>query len=172
MTQTKVLKTALILRGIPGAGKSTLARLRALACGLAAQDCVFNTDLLFDEFNAGVFSLGLLSQLHQVNLTRFIQAAARSMPLIVCDNTNTVQWEYMAYEAAARALGYQVEVCVVGNPGDPEQVAQCITRNVRGVPANRVRDMAQRLVLSLAQEKATSSSRAQPGIPAQPANSA
>lgn len=178
MTLITVLKTALILRGIPGAGKSTLASQRALACGLAMEDCVFNTDRLFDELNHGVFAPALLSHFHQVNLTRFIQAAARSVPLIVCDNTNTVHWEYMAYEAAARALGYRVEVCVVGDPGDPAQVEQCVTRNVRGVPADKVREMAQRLVLSLAQEKATCCSPAQQkspeqqGSPLQQANAA
>ena len=172
VTLTKVLKTALILRGIPGAGKSTLARQRAVACGLAVEDCVFNTDGLFDELNHGVFAPGLLSHFHQLNLTRFIQAAARSVPLIVCDNTNTVHWEYIAYEAAARALGYRVEVCVVGDLGDPAQVEQCVTRHVRGVPADRVREMAQRLVQSLAQEKAASSSLAQQGSQVQPASAA
>ena len=38
---------------------------------------------------------------------RFIEAMARRQPLVICDNTNTEHWEYSAYAAAAKALGYR-----------------------------------------------------------------
>lgn len=144
-------RRAVILRGIPGAGKSTLAAELARESGLAREACVFSTDRLFDELHGGEFSALLLNRLHQINLTRFIHAAARHMPLIVCDNTNTEPWEYSAYEAAARAMGYAIEVRVVGAPWNQAEVELCATRNLRRVPAEIVRAMAARLVESLQQ---------------------
>lgn len=134
-----------VLRGIPGAGKSTLARELARAAGLDPAVCVFSTDDRFDEFNAGVFDPALLPRLHQVNLARFIEALHAGVPLVVCDNTNIEPWEFAAYVAAARALRYEVEVQTVGDPADEAEVERCALHNRRGVPAERVWSMARRL---------------------------
>ena len=144
---------AVVLRGIPGAGKSAVATGLAQMAGIPRSQCVFSTDQLFDECNAGVFEPQLLGRLHQLNLTRFIDAAARGTPLLVCDNTNIEPWQYSAYVAAARALGYAVEIRLVGRPWDPAEVEQCAMRNVHGVPADMVRTMATRLAATLQEEE-------------------
>lgn len=138
-----------VLRGLPGSGKSTRARALARAAGLDAAACVFSTDDRFDELNGGVFDPALLQRMHQVNLARFIEALAAGVALVVCDNTNTEPWEYAAYVAAARALGYVVDIELVGDPADEAAVEHCALHNRRGVPAERVRAMAQRLRNSL-----------------------
>lgn len=134
-----------ILRGVPGAGKSTLARELAACQGLDAAQCVFSTDDRFDELNGGVFDPALLSRMHQLNLTRFIEAMQRGVPLVVCDNTNIEPWEYAPYVAAAQALGYSVEVRLVGDPGDETELAACAKRNPRGLSAERIEIMAAKL---------------------------
>lgn len=55
---------AVVLRGIPGAGKTTLAHELARAHGLDPAHCVFSTDDRFDEFNGGVLDAPLLPRMH------------------------------------------------------------------------------------------------------------
>lgn len=138
-------RECIILRGIPGSGKSTLAHELARGAGLDPAAAVFSTDDRFTELNDGAFDPSLLARMHQVNLASFIAALERREPLVVCDNTNIEPWNYTAYEAAARALGYRVTVRIVGDAADDAFVQACIARNRRGVPEDRIRDMARRL---------------------------
>lgn len=137
-----------ILRGLPGSGKSTRARALAVEAGLDPTDCVFSSDDQFSLYNGGVYEPALLSQMHQFNLAAFVDALGRGSPLVVCDNTNCEPWEYAAYAAVARALGYVVTVELLGDPDDERHVESCAARNVHGVSLARVRDMARRLSAS------------------------
>lgn len=139
----------LVLRGIPGAGKSTLARELARSRGLSPADCVFSTDDRFDDLAGGIFDPQMLPRMHQLNLTAFIRALHAKTPFVVSDNTNIEPWEFAAYAAAAEASGYEVSVRVVGNIWDDAWVADRARHNARGVPADRVLDMAARLRQSL-----------------------
>lgn len=49
----------------------------------------------------------------------------------------------MAYEAAAKALGYQVRIMLVGDPSDPVHQKLCTERNRHGVPLTQIRRMAK-----------------------------
>ncbi len=144
-------RRAVILRGVPGSGKSTRAAQLAREAGLAPRDCVFNADAVAEELVAQGETLPFRPRCHQIVLTRFIAAAAQGVPLLVSDNTNIENWEFMAYEAAARAMGYAVEQQVVGEPCNPDAVEAYANRNQHAVPADVVRDMARRLCASLAQ---------------------
>lgn len=138
-----------ILRGIPGAGKSKAAGALAASAGLPREACVFSTDDRFDEFNGGMFDPALLPRMHQLNLAACIQAMHAGRPLVVCDNTNVEAWEFAAYVAAALALGYTVDEQVIGRIWDDDWVAGRARDNPRAVPPERVLDMAGRLRASL-----------------------
>lgn len=137
-----------ILRGLPGSGKSSRALALAAEAGLKPADCVFSTDDQFMLHSAGVYEPGLLTQMHQFNLAAFIDALGRGSPLVVCDNTNCEPWEYAAYTAAAHALRYVVTVELLGDPDDELHVEACAARNLHGVSLARVREMACRLSAS------------------------
>lgn len=140
-------KLAIILRGLPGSGKSYWADQYMASQGLALavrtkQYGYFSTDSLFMSNGQYHFEPQKLSQYHQLNLAGFIQALAQSEPLVICDNTNIAHWEYCAYQAAANALGYRVRVVTIGEPKDPQHQKMCAKRNRHKVPLAHIKKMA------------------------------
>jgi tRNA uridine 5-carbamoylmethylation protein Kti12 len=140
-------KLAIILRGLPGSGKSHwvdtyLNSLGHEVATRAKQQGYFSTDNFFLVDGQYQFDVSKLSQYHQRNLCGFIQALANLEPLVICDNTNVCHWEYAAYQAAAVALGYHVKVVLIGDPKDSQHQQVCAKRNRHGVPLGHIQKMA------------------------------
>lgn len=143
-----VPKLAIIMRGLPGSGKSYWAEQFIISQGIEQaihirQHGYFSTDRYFYYQGEYRFNPQKIAQYHQANLTAFIQALARSEPIVICDNTNIAKWEFMAYEAAAKALGYKVNVLLVGQPNDEPHQQLCAQRNQHHVPLVQIQKMAQ-----------------------------
>lgn len=143
-----ISKLAIIMRGLPGSGKSHWieAFIQSQPVDVALrlrQSGVFSTDSYFYQDGKYLFDVKKLSEHHQRNLTGFIQALGHSEPVVICDNTNICRWEYMAYEAAAKALGYRVRIVLVGDPSCVAHQALCAKRNRHGVPLAKIKQMAE-----------------------------
>ncbi|ESE43133.1 ATP-binding protein [Shewanella decolorationis] len=141
-------KLAIIMRGLPGSGKSHwveqfVANLPLEDALRIRQGGIFSTDSFFYEGEVYRFDAKKLSEYHQRNLTAFIQALSNDQPIVICDNTNLCRWEYMAYEAAAKALGYQVRIVLIGEPLDDAHQKLCAERNRHRVPLTQIRRMAK-----------------------------
>lgn len=139
-------KVAIIMRGLPGSGKSYWVEHYIGSLGIEQsfhirQYGYFSTDNYFYVDGEYQFNPQKLAQYHQANLTAFIEALARKEPVVICDNTNVALWEFMAYEAAAKALGYQVRVVLVGQPKDAEHQQLCAERNRHHVPLGHIQKM-------------------------------
>ncbi|WP_394130050.1 ATP-binding protein [Shewanella maritima] len=146
-------KLAIIMRGLPGSGKSYWVRQYLESLELEQtlhikQYGYFSTDTYFYVDGSYSFNAKRLSEYHQLNLTGFIQAMANGEPTVICDNTNTCNWEYLAYETAAKALGYQVRVVVIGQPKDSEHQRLCAQRNKHNVPYAAIKRMGQAFELN------------------------
>jgi predicted kinase len=140
-------KVAIIMRGLPGSGKSYWVEQYLQSLGLEValrikQYGLFSTDALFYHQGKYVFKAQKLSEYHQRNLASFIQALANGEPIVICDNTNINHWEYIAYEAAAKALGYQVKTVIVGQPKSAAHQLLCSQRNQHKVPLAQIKKMA------------------------------
>ena len=142
-------KLAIIMRGLPGSGKSYwasefVATYQHSDSFIEAekQYGIFSTDSFF--YNEGVYQFNpkLLPKYHQLNLTAFIQGMADGLPLVICDNTNIAYWEFKAYSAAAKALGYQVRIEQIGDPASLKHQQLCAKRNSHGVPLQSIKRMA------------------------------
>lgn len=128
---TKKLK---IMRGISGSGKSTYTRKNfpgALVCSADQEFIGPDGVYIFDPKKLGEAHLGCWRKTHE--------ALMRGEELVVVDNTNTQLWEMSPYVQMGNALGYEVEIIRMDTPA---HVAAA--RNVHGVPADKVRAMADR----------------------------
>lgn len=162
------MKKLLILRGIPGSGKSTYAKKRydefykerfekakeankpveghVKIC--SADDYFIRPDGVYDWSvktlkNAHKWCKGQV-ELNMVGSTPFhVLLDVGVKDLIILDNTNTRHWEYKEYVELAEKHGYEVEIQVVGE-FDEESVKKYAERNTHGVPAEHVVKMAER----------------------------
>lgn len=124
----------IILRGIPGSGKSTLVRREFLTAQIVSADHFFmrNGEYHFDR--------SLISRAHQACWLAFYQLVLERAPLIVVDNTATTISEIGPYVLPAETNGYRVKIITV--KADPAVAA---ARNVHNVPVEAVEMMARRL---------------------------
>ncbi|MCG9721057.1 ATP-binding protein [Shewanella sp. Isolate7] len=133
------------MRGLPGSGKShwVNAFLASHSDGEAIRRRgYFSTDDRFICEGEYRFDASKLSEYHQLNLTGFIQALSRREPVVICDNTNMAHWEFMAYDAAAKAMGYQVRILLIGDPLNKAHQALCAERNQHGLGLRQIQAMA------------------------------
>jgi predicted kinase len=125
-----------VLRGLPGAGKSTWVRQHAGEAVVCSADHYFETPAgyQFDESRLGAA--------HAACVSAAIEAMAGGAACVVVDNTHSCRWEWQAVGAAAAALGYGVELVDLFDAGlDNEALAK---RNTHGVPAEVIATMRAR----------------------------
>ena len=137
-------KILVLMRGIPGSGKSTTALKLMKEKYPAAK--IFSTDQFFhkdmDHEKPYVFDPTKLGFFHTKNLERAVRAMQEGETVII-DNTNTVPRDADAYVKVAHELGYRVVVHESDTPWkfDPDILAQ---RNQHGVPLDKIKMMIQR----------------------------
>jgi len=134
-------KICYILRGLPGTGKSTLAKK------LNDMGAIFSTDDLFMVDGEYQFDPSKLGEYHAENLrlaTAFMERFAPHTTPAICviDNTNTQHWEYEGYVEAAKENGFMVQVISVD--WKEEDIPLYAERNSHGVPEDAIRRMAER----------------------------
>ncbi|MGS0681387.1 AAA family ATPase [Shewanella sp. 125m-7] len=138
--------TAIIMRGLPGSGKSYWVEQYTKTLPKSNSDEQFkvcSTDEFFYSDGEYHFNPKDLSKYHQLNLTRFIHAIASKVPVVICDNTNMALWEFEGYCAAARAEGYQIQIQQIGEPKDKTHQLLCADRNKHRVPLASIMRMAK-----------------------------
>ena len=120
----------LILRGLPGSGKSTEAA-RLVASG--AYDLVCEADQFFETKDGYRFDPAKLKDAHADCFARTRSALEAGKRVIVA-NTFTRAWEFRAYLDYARTYGIPVEVRVLKGE----------FKSVHRVPAEALAAMAKR----------------------------
>lgn len=134
--------TVVILRGIPGSGKSSLGRDIQAICKDRNVKCVIcSADLFFETPRGYEFDVKRLDRAHKSSQHTFCTATKDArMRLIVVDNTNTQRWEYEPYETVAQRQGCAIEILEMHCP-DVITSMHMAMRNSHGVPVPKVVSM-------------------------------
>lgn len=122
----------IVLRGVPGVGKSTYAQTHG--CAVVSADNYFSSNGEY-KFNASK-----LPEAHGQCFRAAISVMTHGQRNLVIDNTNIQREELAPYMLLAQALGYAVEIHDCHPIGGIDSIA---TRNVHGVPPGRVLERYQ-----------------------------
>ncbi|KAG2457351.1 N42L2 protein, partial [Polypterus senegalus] len=99
-------QTLILMRGMPGSGKSTHAQELAQS---NPNGVVLSTDDYFSQQTGYSYDPSLLGDAHEWNQSRAKEAMEKGQSPIVIDNTNTQAWEMKPYVQLALEKGYNVE---------------------------------------------------------------
>lgn len=133
--QSNQQKIALILRGVPGSGKSSFVDMILKAYPMAAIHAV--DDLHRDSDSHFVWNEPKTRAFYLLNFANFIKSCESEMPLVVCDCINLTVEDFEPYLEAAREFGYQAYVVVPDMP--TAEVAA--VRNAHGVTKHQIDEM-------------------------------
>lgn len=135
MNQSKI---AIIMRGVPGSGKSTFVNMIKTLPGSVSIHAVDdlhtdrNGNFLWDEENA--------ERLYTLNFANFVKSCESQVEFIVCDAINIEVDSFQKYVDIAEQYGYCVYV-VCSNPPTP---AESTKRNKHHTSSLQAREMYQR----------------------------
>jgi predicted kinase len=119
-----------IMRGLPGSGKTTWVQAN-LPTALR-----WSADMFFEHSGGYNFDPTKLPEAHNWCLNKFLAGLRRNTETIVVDNTNIHIWEIAPYYRLAEAFGYEVEI--IHCECSP---STCLERQVHGVPALKLGQM-------------------------------
>jgi len=144
---TKPDQELIIMRGIPGGGKSTKAKQ------LVGNGVIHSTDDLielngdYNEFFTNMVAnndFSALGQMHKSNFNNAVTSMKSGISPVIIDNTNIRANEPKNYVEAALNLGYDdnnIKFVEIGTGGlSAEELAQ---RNTHGVPLDKIKSMIQ-----------------------------
>tara|TARA_B100000131_G_C17837875_1_gene500523 strand:+ start:30 stop:488 length:459 start_codon:yes stop_codon:yes gene_type:complete len=128
-------KIAIILRGVPGSGKSSFVNLlKATSSDIAihAIDDLHidhNGNFLWDEENQ--------SRLYTLNFANFVKSCSKSISIVVCDAINIQIKDFEKYVDIAKEFDYQVYIVTPDQPTPSESTK----RNKHHTSSIQARDM-------------------------------
>lgn len=138
----------LILRGLPGSGKSTYAKKFAekfsKLYGFNVVKCSAD-DYFTDSDGNYNFDASKLGAAHGFCKSKAEQAMRSGTKLVIIDNTNTTNKEMKPYLEMAKRYDYRVHQKVIGGQSE-EDISLYHSRNIHGVPYFAISRMAKRFV--------------------------
>ena len=136
----------IVMRGIPGSGKSTKAKQLAGTNGVIhSTDDVIEAQGDYNEFFEKMFAskdFSPLSKAHSTNLKNLIESLKNGVSPVILDNTNIKQNEAKAAVKAALEMGLDdknINFEDIGTGGLSAQ--QLADRNTHGVPLDKIESM-------------------------------
>jgi len=129
------MKNLILLRGVSGSGKSTIAPM------FNTTNIVSTDDFFLDEYGDYVFDANSLVINHQKCQLAVDMMMQDNEGLIVVHNTFTKDWEMSHYFDLARKYGYAVHTMIVENRHG--------SKNVHDVPQDSIKAQIERFSVTL-----------------------
>jgi hypothetical protein len=131
----------ILLRGLPGSGKSLLAKIILQSPSGYEPEVLSADDFFTDEKGNYNFDPEKLKEAHNYCQFRCSERMRQQIMRIVVANTFTQDWEMEVYFDMARRYNYRVHTVIVENRHGGE--------NVHGVPQNKLQQMKDRFQIKL-----------------------
>lgn len=134
----------IIMRGLPGSGKSTWVQNYCRAATPATYPLICSADEYFMKTKVYEFNPVLIGDAHDFCFQKFLNGLVYkpAYDVIIVDNTNTRAWEISPYYRHAELL--KIPVRIVWVEADFET---CVRRNTHGVPTATIRKMLLNLLM-------------------------
>lgn len=127
------MKDLILVRGLPGSGKSTFADL------IGGFRC--EADMFFMEDGVYNFDMNRIKEAHAWCKKECESFMIREKPKVIVSNTFTQEWEMAGYYELAKKYGYKVTSVVVENRHDG--------KSIHGVPDATLGNMRNRFEIKL-----------------------
>jgi predicted kinase len=141
---SSIQPSVVIMRGLPGSGKSHLVSHSAEYLSNPSQTAIISADDYFiDDSSRYRFDSSSAHKAHLSCLVKFLTSLANGARLVIIDNTNTQQWEYTIYTYICDILGYQYYILEIPCIGQ----LMCETylhRNLHNIQLPAMNKMSQR----------------------------
>lgn len=142
---TRPTQELIVMRGIPGAGKSTKAK------SLVGEGIIHSTDTIIERTGdySGFFTKMIeskdfteLSRVHSANFNEAVTSMKEGVTPVIVDNTNIKLNEAKNYVKAALTMGYADENIKFVDVGTAGLTAEVLAeRNTHGVPLDKIEQM-------------------------------
>ena len=144
---TRPTQQLILMRGLPGSGKSTMAK------SIVLDGVIHSTDDLIEATGdyIGFFTKMIesddftdLSRMHSKNLSNAVKSMKDGVTRIVIDNTNIKANEPKAYVVAALEMGFDEDNIHIFDVGTRDLSAEELAEsNTHGVPLDKIQMMMQ-----------------------------
>ena len=131
----------ILLRGLPGSGKTTLAKIILQLRSTDEPEILSADDFFEDKEGDYNFDPTKLKEAHNYCQFRCSERMRQQKARIVVANTFTQEWEMDEYFKMAERYNYRVHTVVVENRHGNE--------NVHGVPEDKLQQMKNRFQIKL-----------------------
>lgn len=130
-------KKLIILRGLPGSGKSDIAKK------LVGNGIIHSTDSYLTKNGKYEFDRDNIAKYHYYNLMSSIRSMKKGISPIIIDNTNIAALHCINYSEQGKMYGYEI-IVIEPDTHWAFDVEELVKRNSHGVPRDTIIDMLQK----------------------------